>query len=285
MSVQLDPITQADLPAVARFMHTNLNKRIGVNDWIRALEVPWVVSAPNYGYFLRDGGEVVGAYLAYYSDRTVGGSTLRFCNLGAWCVLDAHRAQGVRLLMALLRQRGYHFTDFSPSGNVVALNRKLKFTDLDTTTAVMPNLPWFAPRSRARISSDPAVIQESLVDSERQIYRDHRDTAAAHHLLLTFEGESCYVIFRMDSRKRVRAFASILYVGNRDVFHRSVRQLGSYLLLRHGAAATLMERHLVGGRPSGTVLVSRARPKMFKSDTLTADQIDYLYSELVCLAW
>ena len=31
--------------------------------------------------------------------------------------------------------------------------------------------------------------------------------------------------------------------------------------------------------------LSRARPKMFKSDTLTADQIDYLYSELTCLEW
>ena len=40
------------------------------------------------------------------------------------------------------RQDGYHFTDLSPSGNVVALNRRLGFTQLDTATALVPNLPW-----------------------------------------------------------------------------------------------------------------------------------------------
>lgn len=285
MAVELAPITRADLPAVSRFMHSNLNKRVKPSAWTRALEVPWAVSAPNHGYFLRDGGEVVGAYLAYYSDRTIDGRTEPFCNLGAWCVLEAHRAQGIRLLMALLRQRDYHFTDFSPSGNVVGLNRKLKFIDLDTTTAVMPNLPWFASRRKVRITSDQAVLAASLTGTDLQIYRDHRDTAAAHHVLLTSGSESCYVIFRKDSRKRVRAFASILYVGNRSLFRSAVRELGSYLLFRHAAAATLMEKRVVGGRPPGSTVLSHSRPKMFKSDRMAADQIDYLYSELTCLAW
>ncbi|WP_194409711.1 hypothetical protein [Microbacterium cremeum] len=284
MPAELSPITAADLPAVGKFLHEKLNGRVSAAAWADALHVPWTVSAPNHGYFLRSDGEVVGAYLAYYSDRTIGGTTERFCNLGAWCVDEGHRAQGLRLLMALLRQRGYHFTDFSPSGNVVALNRKLSFTDLDTTTALILNLPWRTPPG-TRISSEPALLERVLTGTERRIYDDHRTTSAARHLLLLSGEDRCYVIFRKDRRKRVRAFASILYVGNRPLFQRLIRPLGSHLLLHHGAAATLLECRVGGGPPRGSIVLGRSRPKMYKSDTLTPDDIDYLYSELTCLQW
>src|SRR3954451_17525879 len=169
MSVQLAPITAADLPAVAKFMHENLNPKVPASDWARALQVPWKVSAPNHGYFLSEDGAVVGAYLAYYSEREVAGRHLSFCNLGAWCVLDTHRHQGLRLLTTLLKQKGYEFTDFSPSGNVVPLNRRLKFVDLDTTTALLPNLP-VPPGRGVTVTSDPELLLERLTEDERQIY-------------------------------------------------------------------------------------------------------------------
>jgi len=56
-------------------------------------------------------------------------------------------------------------------------------------------------------------------------------------------------------------------------------------LLRHGIAATLAEARIVGGRPKLSVLVPDTRRKMFKSSNLQADQIDNLYSELVCVSW
>ena len=57
----------------------------------------------------------------------IDGRVERFCNLGAWCVLPEHRFHALRLLKALLAQDGYHFTDLSPSGNVVGLNERLGF--------------------------------------------------------------------------------------------------------------------------------------------------------------
>ncbi|WP_298944431.1 hypothetical protein [uncultured Microbacterium sp.] len=284
MAVELGPITDADLPAVARFLNENLNHRVSAAAWTGALQVPWAVAAPNHGYFLRSDGDVVGAYLAYYSQRVVGGRVEQFCNLGAWCVLDSHRAQGLRLLMSLLRQKGYHFTDFSPSGNVVPLNRKLNFVDLDTTTVIMPNLPW-PTFGRVRVSDDPAVLASVLTGADKKIYEDHRETRAAKHVVLVSGDEVCYVVFRKDTRKGVRAFASILHVGDAALFRRGIRPLGSHLLLRHGVVATLLEPRVVGGKPSGAILLPRGRPKMFKSDTLSASDIDYLYSELTCLEW
>jgi hypothetical protein len=283
VAAKLAPIAAADVPDVAQFMHTHLNPRVSATSWSRALDVPWRVDPPNHGFLLRDNGAVVGAYLAYYSDRLIGGKQERFCNLGAWCVLEEYRSQGLRLLTSLLAQDGYHFTDFSPSGNVIELNRRLKFSELDTTTALLPNLPTMP--GRCRISADPDVLATTLSGADRQIYLDHRGTQAAKHVMIGSGDESCYVMFRKDTRKRVRLFASILHVSNPELFRRFARHLGTFLLTRHGAGATLIELRVAGGKPRGAVSLSRSRPKMFKSPYLQAGDIDYLYSELACLAW
>ena len=74
---------------------------------------------------LLDGDTIVGAHLAFYSERMIEDRRERFCNLGAWCVQPDYRFHSLRLLKALLAQEGYTFTDLSPSGNVIGVNEKL----------------------------------------------------------------------------------------------------------------------------------------------------------------
>ncbi|MET1134260.1 MAG: hypothetical protein ABWX60_12640 [Aeromicrobium sp.] len=276
----------ADVPDVSRFLTEHLNQRVPAERWTRALSVPWDVDQPNHGYHLRtDGGAVVGAYLAYYSEQPVDDRLEQFCNLGAWCVLEGHRSQGTRLLTKLLAQEGYHFTDFSPSGNVVELNRRLKFVDLDTTTDLVANAPAVPRSGAARVTGDPDALLATLSAEELGIYRDHRTAAAARHLLLQTPDEHCYVVFRRDTRKRVRAFGSILHVSNPDLFRAEAGRVGAHLLTHHGVPVTLVERRVSGGRVRRARTLPRARPKMFRSSSLAPEQVGYLYSELTCLAW
>ena len=288
MAVRVTPITNSDLRRVAEFLHTHLNGRVSAAEWERSVQVPWTVDAPNHGFMLVDmkrDGAVVGVHLAFYSERMIDGRPERFCNLGAWCVLPEYRIHGVRLLKALLDQPDLHFTDLSPSGTVVPINRRLKFQFLDTTTALMPNLPWPSWPRRHRVSADPRVVESTLTGSELRLYRDHAGTAAAHHLVLRSGDEWCYVVFRRDRRKRLPLFASILHVSNPELFRRMARPLARHLLLRHRIPATLVETRVTGHRPWPSVLLRSPRRKMFRSSRLRPDQIDYLYSELVCVAW
>lgn len=278
-------ITAEDLDRVGAFLHRHLNTRISGQEWAATARTPWPVDAPNHGFMLLDGNDVVGVYLAFYSDRTVNARTERFCNLGAWCVLPAHRLHSITLLRALLRQPGYHFTDLSPSGNTVPVNERLKFSRLDTATALLPNLPWPSWPGRIRITSEHSAIERALTGSHLQIYRDHRDARAAHHVLLEQDGNRCYVIFRRDRRKNLPLFASVLHVSNPALFRRIAKVFGRHLLLRYGVAMTLVELRVSGGPPAGSFLARSSRPKMFKSASLSPDQIDNLYSELVCVAW
>src|ERR1700751_1219007 len=129
MIVKLAPITDADKAAVADFLHANFDERV---PWARSyMALPWKVDAPNHGFMLRDGHRVVGAYLAFYSERLIAGGVERFCNLGARCVLPEYRFHSVRLLKALLAQDGYHFTDLSPNKTVESVNARFKFRHLD----------------------------------------------------------------------------------------------------------------------------------------------------------
>jgi hypothetical protein len=287
MSTRLAPITPAELPAVGAFLHEHLNPAVPPAAWVQALQVPWKVSPPDHGFHLTEDGRVVGAYLAYYSERELAGRTRFVCNLGAWCVLDSHRHQGLRLLTTLLKQKDHDdvvFTDFSPSGNVVPLNRRLRFTELDTTTALVPHLP-LPPRRGVRVTADPDALLDRLTEDELRLYLDHRDTAAARHLLLSTRDDHCYVVYRRDARKGVRAFASVLHASNPGLFRRHARAVASHLLTRHGIGATLVELRVAGGRPAGSVVLSTSRPKMFKADGLDPEHVDYLYSELTCLEW
>jgi hypothetical protein len=279
MTIQLAPITDTDVAAVADFLHTNHNARI---PWACVMSEPWKVEAPNHGFMLRDGRSVVGIYLAFYSERTVAGRVERFCNLHSWCVLPAYRSHSIRLLMALLAQDGYHFTDLSPNADVVRLDALFKFRALDTPTVFVPNVPWPNLSHRTRISADPDIIASTLAGAELELYRDHAQAAAARHLVLIRGGDSCYVMFREQRVKHVPC-ALILHVSNRELFRRAIGSLTRHLLIRHRILGTIAELRLIGHRPRLSLMRPRFWPKMYRSDSLEPGQIDCLYSEIVCV--
>lgn len=284
-TVRVAPITDADVRSVGEFLHEHLNGRVPADDWADTVAVPWEVEKPNAGFMLLDGQEVVGAQLAFYSERVFDGRRERFCNLGALCVSPAYRLYGLRLLNSVLKQEGYHFTDLSPSGSVVGINERMSFRFLDTTTALVPNLPWPTLPRRGRVSADPELIERTLTGRELDLFRDHAGTRAARHLVLIRGEESCYVVFRKDRRKKLPLFASVLYVSNPALFCAMARPLARHLLIHHGALATLAEERIVGSRPRPSLLLRSPRPKMFRSPSLAPRQIDDLYSELVCVSW
>lgn len=282
MTVELAPIAAADVPAVADLLHANLNDQV---PWARScLEVPWKVDAPNHGFLLRDGQRVVGACVAFYAERLVAGRLERFCNVGAWYVMPAYRFHSIRLLTALLDQKGYNFTCLSANATVLGIIARLKFRSLDMSAALIPNLPWPTVPGRTRISADPEVIERTLTGTELELYHDHaRALAVRHHVLIRGQ-HSCYVMYREFRHRGMPLYAVLLHVSDPELFHGALRPLTRHLLVNHGLVATLGELRIIGRRPRMSFKLN-AWPKMYRSDRLEAGQIDNLYSELVCVPW
>jgi acyl carrier protein len=279
--VEVSPITDADIAAVADFLHVNYEDRI---PWARSLQaVPWKVAAPNRGFMLRDGQRIVGVHTAFYSERPVAGRVERFCDLGTWYVMPEFRSHSIRLIKALLAQDGYHFTALTPGDKTMPIHTRLGFHRLDTSAALIPNLPWPTLPGRTTISADPEVIENTLAGPELELYRDHAQALAARHLVLLRGADSCYVMYR-ETRVRDLPAAVILHVSDPAPFHRAIAPLTRHLLVRHRLPVTLAELRIIGHRPP---LSYKMTPwlKAYRSASLAPDQIDDLYSELVCVPW
>jgi len=279
----LSPIGEDDCMGVGTFLNRNLNRRISAQAWAEAMQPEWMGTAPNHGFMLTAAGDVVGAQLAFYSQRSIAGRTEPICNLAALCVHENFRAQSFMLIRAALAQPGYSFTDLSPSGNVRPLNRRLGFEELDTETALVLNLPAWQPG--ITVLTDLAAIETALKGEDLRIFRDHRHAQAARHVVLTVGGAYCYVIYRRDRRRDLPLFATLLHVGNAALLPRVGAALFSHLLVRRGIPFTLAELRVTKWHPPFSRHLPSNRVKMFASKTLGPDAIDYLNSELTCVAW
>ncbi|SFV27752.1 hypothetical protein SAMN05216456_0353 [Devosia crocina] len=284
-AVSVSPISGDDLEAVGLFLHQNLNGRIAARSWAEMIVPSWQAEHPNHGFMLRQGTDIVGVQLAFYSLRASQDGPLRFCNIAAFCVLPEYRIHSLRLLKAILAQPGYIFTDLSPSGNVRPINLRLGFQMLDTATALVPNPAWLLVPASGRLVTDPAEIAIHLTGADLRIFNDHLSAQAVRHALLLLGDRYCYVVYRRDRRKNLPLFATLLYVSDPALFERCRSQLFRHLFVRHGIVFTLMEMRLVRTRPRLSRLLPGHRPKMFRSDDAEPAAIDYLYSELTCVAW
>jgi hypothetical protein len=280
--VVLRPITDDDLDRVARFLHAHHDSKVLATRFRQSFAAHHSRARPNNGVMLVDGDGVVGAYLAYYSDRVVGGRVQRICNLGSWCVLPEYRRHSLHMANAILAQEGFHFLDLSPSATVAALNRRLGFEYLDDRAVVLPALPW--PWRPASISADPRVIERALAGEELRLYRDHRGAPAARHVVLRDGGAVGYVVLRVERRRHLPV-AIVVHASRPELLRRMIHPFAGFALLRHRVVAVLVElRWLDGKVPAGSIRW-RLPPKMLRSPTLGPHDVDYLYSELLYLPW
>lgn len=282
--VVLEPIRREDTWAVADFLRRHAGSKATTPEWAAAIVPTWSIESPNHGYQLRRAGEIVGVQVAVYSRREIAGTAEDFCNLGVQSVLPAVADQGVRLLRALLDQRGYTFTDLSSTGEILELEAELGFVRVEDDLLLVPNLPLSRPQG-TRIISDPDAIGDLLDGVDRRIFEDHRRSLAAIHLVLMGRNDRCYVMVRRERRAGHVNFAQVLHASDAAVLRKRLPDLGRHLLLHHAMPFTVVDLRMVGSVPISASHVRGPRTKLYLSTHLAADSIDHLYSDLALVAW
>ncbi len=275
----IEPITAETLPEFAAFLNAHLESKRSPKAWIEGLSKSWGMSPPNHGFILRDEGRIVGGIGAYYAQRTIKGQRLRICNITSWCVLDAYRKQSMRLAMALIGQKGYHYTDFSPTKVVGGVLQFLKFRPLDERQAVIINLPW--PAFRSKLLAQPQDIENTLQGDALRAYRDHRAFPWLRHVVIGAPNKWCHVIYKR-TRFKWLASAHVLYLSDPAVFERHYSRLAGHFIA-HGLATTHVEYRFLSRRPWPSIVRGGFNPKVYLSPTLSDNDIDYLYSETMAL--
>lgn len=280
--LRLRAVVDDDLDEIGRFLHVHFPPDTAPEEWggawRQAVESTRAI-APNHGFLLERGREIVGVYMALYSARTVDGRDERFCNLAVWCVAPEYRHHSTRLARAILSQPGWHFTDFSPSTRVQEFNLRMGFQYLDTRMSLLPHVPAPTMPGRVRVSDDPGVIDALLTGEPLRLYRDHIRARYAHHLALAVRGSAVYVQWRPARLKGVNRFASIQYVSDPALFARAFPAYARWMLLHRGMIGTIAEERVVG-KPRWPRMQIHSFKRMYRSATLGPEAVDYLYSEL-----
>ena len=275
----IEPVSAETLPEFAQFLHANLTQTRSPVAWVEGLSKSWGMTPPNHGFILRDEGKIVGGIGAYYAERKIKGQCERTCNITSWCVLDAYRKQSMRLAMTLVGQKGFHYTDFSPTKVVGGVLQFLKFRPLDDRQAVIANLPW--PAFGSTLLSQPDDIENMLQGDVLKIYRDHAVFPWLKHVLIGAPNHWCHVIYKLD-RYRGLPSAHIYYLSDPANFERHYRRLSRHFFLR-GIASTHVECRFLSQQPWPSKIRSGFNAKVYLSPTLSDSDIDYLYSETMAL--
>lgn len=275
----IEAITAETLSQFADFLAQNMGYRRSREEWIAGLSANWAAERPNFGFLMRDGERVVGGIGAIYADRFIHGRCERFCNITSWCVLDEFRKFSMQLAMRLVAQEGIHLTDFSPTKVVAGALQFLKFQPLDEAVVVLPNLP--VPAFRWRVEIDPIKAGESLPEEMVRIWQDHACFPWLNQLLVGEPGRWCHVIYKRRMFKGLPS-ADVLYRSDSRLFKQTLSALKCHLFL-NGMMSTHVERRMLPSVPLLSKIRNGFNVKQFKSEMLSGDDIDYLYSESVAL--
>ena len=202
--MDLLPIEQGDLEAIDQFLHENLSRRISPQAWVASLTHRWSASHPNHGMHLRVNGKIVGALCAVYSDQIINGKPERFCNPHSWCVLDEHRHASINLVLAVLRQRDYHFTMFTPNPKVAQVFMGLRFKMLDNALMYFANLPRPWPsKGDAFVEARVEHVAARLSGAALAEFVAHRGIPWLHFVAFGQPGDACLAIYKSGRWKKM----------------------------------------------------------------------------------
>lgn len=281
-AVSVRPVLPGDVPPAAAFLREQLKPDLPLAIWEQSFRLSSAGEHPNAGFMLTAGDTVVGVYSATYAERRIGERRERVCSLGHWAVLPQYRFHSLRLLKALLGQEGCSFTDFLPTPQVAALNARFGFRSLETATALVPNMPRPSRRRGSRISSEPSEIERLLAGEDLAHYRDHVAAPETRHVALAHGDERCYVIFRREQRRGWLNVASVLHVSHPGLLAELAGPFAWHLIVQHRTAIQMIETH-IAPRPRLSLVRATPKPRMYRSATLSADEVDYLYSVMVSM--
>jgi hypothetical protein len=149
--------------------------------------------------------------------------------------------------------------------------------------AIWPHLPWpFARLAGIRVVTDAEQIERLLNPDDAKAYRDHRHLPWLKHAAVGRPEAWCYVVWK-HTRLHGITGAMVIALSDSELFLDYRRALGSHLLVHHGLSYTRVESRLLPRLPALRIELSGYRNKVFRSETLTAEDMSNLYSELVAL--
>jgi hypothetical protein len=266
-----------------------LDNTHSIEKWRTIFDYQWNSDEGYVGYALVDDRKVVGFNGAIFSRRIISGKEVKFCNLTSWIVKEQYRSESLRLVFPILSLKGYTLTNLTMNERAWEITKRLGFKNLDTNIRLLfpvPGLPASGKEDRPVIVSDQIKIEEMLDPVNLKIFRDHLQYNCGHLVIKDDYGYS-YLIYTDKRYKKYNCavpYAHIQYISNRSVFLKYLNRVKLYFLTSQMYLFIAVDERLIGNKPIPYSKAYQLKiPRMYKSEILTGEQVDNLYSELVVL--
>jgi hypothetical protein len=257
--------------------------------WRLIFDYRWEFDEGHVGYALIDDRQVVGFNGTLFSRRTIDGIEARFCNLTSWIVKEKYRTESLRLVFPLLHLKGYTLTNLTMNERAWAIAKRLGFKNLDTHVRLLfpiPQLSSETGETPVAIVSDQAKIAEILNQAHLRIFSDHSQYDCGH-LVIQEKDSYCYLLYTSKSYKKYNCkipYGHIQYISDRGIFLKHLSRIRVHFLTSNRYLFLAVDERLIGNAHLPYSKIYQLKiPKMYKSEVLTGEQVDNLYSEIVVL--
>ncbi|MCK5146661.1 hypothetical protein KAR48_07885 [bacterium] len=234
------------------------------------------------GYMMTDDDCVVGFLGLIFSQIPHKGRLIPTCNLTSWIVDEAYRSRSLFLLLPVLKMLEYTITDYTASDEVAAFLLKARFNIFETHYRfLLPVTRLLTLFKSVKCHTDKAYIASQLKGDEQVVFKDHENLNCVHFLFES-NGQSCYLILNSLVRKKAPyLIGQILYVGNSAYFADKIEEIRWQICKKLKVLAIFVDiRYLEGVVPPISILRELQNPRLYRSDSLTAADIQNNYSEL-----
>ena len=277
--VSLREIFDEDLEDVYYFLSSNFDPELKLDEWLKAYRHPWMSEKPNNGFMLEDDGTVVGVFCALYSQRKTKKGIRFVCNTSTWFVLDTYRSHSLKLMAAMLSQKGFLFTSLSASPDVYELHRRFKFKSYISKLIAIPNMPNLNYFSKElKILVDPESIKGSLDSDIRQISLDHDNIPSVEQIVFEGADETLLIIFDIRNVRGIPA-TNIFYLSNPEMFYQNRKTICSYFLLHKHTLFTRIYQCSMSKVPTFSFAIKSNITFFYQGDIKELSFPEFIYSE------
>jgi GNAT superfamily N-acetyltransferase len=276
------PAVAADIDAVCRLLHEQMNRRLVIERWRRLMTYPWLEPKPDFGRVAEVDGKVVGFVGSVYADRQINGRRERVVSMSSWYLDKAYRGRGLgfELMRSATEDERFTYTMLTVSPRNLAMLPGLGYRILDHDRRV-----WVAegsPQDWLHVEQDPTRIEARVDANQQRMLEDHR-AQPIRPILLSAHGRSCLAIFSVKRKGADITYFDVLHLSDPHFFADHAQAIANALLPRDGEARLAADTRLLHGREDIGQVQPMPVARYYKSMSLSPAEVDNMYSELLLL--
>lgn len=233
------------------------------------------------GLILLAGEKVVGFLGTILSDHDTAKGRITLCNLSCWYVEPAYRQHSMPLFLKAMKLPGITaWTNLTAAPHTYEWFNRLGYESfIDKKTLIFPLPSLFTKKKGATATVDFSIADLPL--DQQAIYHQHQ-FPHCKHVLIKKGNEHCYCIVVITKFKKI-PLANLYYISHPGLFREVIADIRWSLCWKLKAAYLVMDGQGLKGRLSGIREKTLFPPRMFKSASVSKNEMTLLGSELFVL--